>query len=309
MKAPTATRATATVAAVGASAATRLAAPNAIPEPTRTERVGRARPAATRAPISEPSPSAPLSTPYSRGPPPRVSAASRGITTWELKPNVPITATSSSGERRRGSPHTVRRPSRIWPGRRPGASTGARWSSSGRIAHSAAMTARYDPALTRKAGATPAVAMTAPAAAGPRRRPALNMALLSPTAFGTSSGPTISMTNDWRVGMSTICTMPSRKASRYTIHSSTLPAATSAHRVRASTAAAAWVTSRIRRLSKRSAITPPHIPNSSMGRNCRATVTPRSRPLPVRVSTSQLCATCCIHVPDTETSWPRKNRR
>ena len=75
------------------------------------------------------------------------------------------------------------------------------------------MTARYDRALARKAGAMPKEAMVTPAAAGPRMRPVLNMALFRPTAFGTSSGPTISMTNDCRVGMSIIVTTPSRKAS------------------------------------------------------------------------------------------------
>jgi hypothetical protein len=80
------------------------------------------------------------------------------------------------------------------------------------MAMRAAITARYDSPLARKAGARPRVAMVTPAAAGPRMRPLLNMALLRPMALGTSSGPTISMTNAWRVGMSTMVTMPSRKA-------------------------------------------------------------------------------------------------
>ena len=64
-----------------------------------------------------------------------------------------------------------------------------------------------------------------------------------------------------------------------------------------------------RRLSERSASSPPHMPNSSMGRNCRATVTPRATPLSVMFSTSQLWATVCISVPVTEMSWPMKNSR
>ena len=66
--------------------------------------------------------------------------------------------------------------------------------------------------MTRKVEAVPTVAMSTPATAGPTTRPVLNMALLSPTALGSSSGPTSSTTNDWRVGMSTMNTRPSRKA-------------------------------------------------------------------------------------------------
>ena len=42
-----------------------------------------------------------------------------------------------------------------------------------------------------------------PATAGPMIRDALNIAELSPTALATSSRPTISTANAWRVGMST----------------------------------------------------------------------------------------------------------
>ena len=77
----------------------------------------------------------------------------------------------------------------------------------------ATITGTKEMALARNAGARPRVAMVTPAAAGPRMRPALNMALFRPTALGTSSGPTISMTKDCRVGMSIMVTMPRRKAS------------------------------------------------------------------------------------------------
>jgi hypothetical protein len=46
-------------------------------------------------------------------------------------------------------------------------------------------------------------------------RAVLNMALLSPTAFGTSSAGTISATNDWRVGLSTAVMAPWTKANAY----------------------------------------------------------------------------------------------
>lgn len=98
------------------------------------------------------------------------------------------------------------------------------------------MTARKETALRRKEGAIPAVAISTPAAAGPSSRPVLNMALLRATALAISSGPTISMTNAWRVGMSIMCTTPSRNASPYTIHSRADPVATRRPMTSASTA-------------------------------------------------------------------------
>ena len=97
----------------------------------------------------------------------------------------------------------------------PGARTARTWanSSSGRISASATITATYDNALSRNVEARPTVAIRTPATAGPTTRPVLNMALFSPTALGTSSGPTSSTTNDCRVGMSTANTSPSRNAS------------------------------------------------------------------------------------------------
>ena len=83
-------------------------------------------------------------------------------------------------------------------------------------------------------------------------------------------------------------------------------------RAMASTAAELCVQISVRRLSRRSAITPPHTPNSSMGRNCRATISPRAEPAvarPVSSSTSQLWAVVCIHVPLREISWEKKKSR
>jgi len=80
-------------------------------------------------------------------------------------------------------------------------------------------------------------------------------------------------------------------------------------RTRASEAIDDCVTIRIRRLSKRSAMTPPHVPASSIGTNCRPAVAPSATALPVSLSTSHACATDCIHVPDTEMAWPKKYRR
>jgi len=54
----------------------------------------------------------------------------------------------------------------------------------------------------------PTAVMRTPAIAGPMSRAALTEALLSATALASDSRPTISMTNDIRVGMSTADAMP-----------------------------------------------------------------------------------------------------
>jgi hypothetical protein len=70
------------------------------------------------------------------------------------------------------------------------------------------------------------------------------------------------------------------------------------------------VTTRRMRLSKRSASTPPHAPNKSVGTNCSAITAPIATPLlPERCSTSHPSAIVCIHVPHSEMPWPMKNRR
>ena len=71
-----------------------------------------------------------------------------------------------------------------------------------------------------------------------------------------SSRPTISTTNDWRMGMSNALTMPSRNASTMTCQTWTWPISTSSPRTSASTHAAVWVTIRPWRLGSASAATP-----------------------------------------------------
>ncbi len=73
-------------------------------------------------------------------------------------------------------------------------------------------------------------------------------------------------------------------------------------RVVASRAAVDWVMIRIVRFGYRSAITPPARPNSSTGRNCRATAMPTAVMLPVSSNTSQSCAIRCIHRPVVATT-------
>ncbi len=77
----------------------------------------------------------------------------------------------------------------------------------------------------------------------------------------------------------------------------------------ANTAGAAWVANNTRRLSYRSASTPPNGPNSRSGRNCSADTTPSAVPLPVSSSTSHDWATRCIQVPDSEITCPVKYSR
>src|SRR5438876_3213815 len=90
------------------------------------------------------------------------------------------------------------------------------------MASRAPMTAAKDAAFTRKQGAIPAVAIITPAMAGPMMRADVKLALFNETALATSSGPTIWITKDWRLGLSTTVTQPSRKASTKIIHSRTV---------------------------------------------------------------------------------------
>jgi hypothetical protein len=69
------------------------------------------------------------------------------------------------------------------------------------------------------------------------------------------------------------------------------------------------VTCSTRRLSIRSANSPPAGPNSSIGANLAAVVSPSWVPLWVRSRTRNDCATVCIQVPITEMSCPMKNSR
>ena len=66
-----------------------------------------------------------------------------------------------------------------------------------------------------------------------------------------------------------------------------------------------WVANRMRRLSYRSASTPPNSENSSVGPNCRASTKPIAVPeLPDSSRISQSWATRCIQVPVSEITWP-----
>src|SRR6266446_5410966 len=106
---------------------------------------------------------------------------------------------------------------------------------------SVARTRRWPAPLTAKAGATPTLAMTRPAAAGPTIRAPLNAAELSATALTTSSRPTVSFTNDCRTTLKSVLARPAHSARTPTCQYATTPVATSAATVSAVHACAAWV--------------------------------------------------------------------
>ena len=174
------------------------------------------------------------------------------------------------------------------------------------IACRASSIAPNDSALMPKHGPTPISAISAPAIAGPTMRAVWTMTELSATALTTRSAPTSSITNAWRAGLSSELTVPRVSTTAQTIHTSTEPWTVSAHSTAAGMAIAACVHISRRRLSMRSASTPPQAPNSSIGRNCSAAVTPTSAPLCVSWTISHISAMFCIQLPDSETICPAK---
>ncbi len=109
--------------------------------------------------------------------------------------------------------------------------------------------------------------------------------------------------------MSIEVTIPAVNANTKTIQSWTTSVNTSTLMVRATAAYAVWVHIKIRRLSNRSASTPPKAPNRSTGPNESAALRPSAVPLPVSFSTSQAMAVKFIHVPVADTSCPARYRR
>ena len=99
---------------------------------------------------------------------------------------------------------------------------------------------------------------------------------------------------------------PSTNVNAHTTPTLSAPARTTTPSVNAWAASSVWVISASVRLSRRSATAPAHAPSTSIGRNCRATVIPRSVERPVRSYTSSDCAVSCSHVPTFETSNPVK---
>ena len=160
--------------------------------------------------------------------------------------------------------------------------------------------------MSAKQADTPISAIRPPAIAGPMIRLVCTTTELSATAFITRSRPTISLTNACRAGLSNARTEPRTSTSANTIQVSTCPPAVSAHSVIAGTAMHVWVIVSSRRLSSRSASTPPQLPSSSSGRHCRPAVMPTAAPLPVSCTISHISATICIQLPEIDTTWPAK---
>ena len=94
-----------------------------------------------------------------------------------------------------------------------------------------------------------------------------------------------------------------------TCHTCTAPVNTSANIVNDSIILIAWVTIRVWRLGRASAIRPPNSPRTMTGIHCIAATTPSRNGSPVSWRISHPWATACIHVPTSETSWPPKKRR
>ena len=107
--------------------------------------------------------------------------------------------------------------------------------------------------------------MTSPPIAGPMIRLALNIAAERPMALDMSGLPTSSTANAWRTGISKALQMPSSRARRRIIHTSTTPVAVIRKSVIARTIIAVWMTMSVRRLGSASATMPPNRPSTSTG--------------------------------------------
>src|ERR1019366_3231521 len=112
-------------------------------------------------------------------------------------------------------------------------------------------------ALTRKHVPSPTVAISTPATAGPITRATLTITELRLTALRRLSAPTISSMNDCRAGFSKALLSPSSAARRPISHSWTAPVTVSSPSASACRPMAICRTTISRRLSTRSAITPP----------------------------------------------------
>ena len=133
--------------------------------------------------------------------------------------------------------------------------TVASWVPS--IVVSESTTATKLAALTRKQTPSPTVAMRIPATAGPIARATLTSTELRLTALRRCSAPTSSIMNDWRAGFSKALLRPSRAARIPISHTWTTPVTVSSPRISAWTPIALCSAIIRRRLSTRSATTPP----------------------------------------------------
>src|ERR1700692_1594083 len=110
------------------------------------------------------------------------------------------------------------------------------------------MTEMNEIALHAKHKARPSTAVSTPPSAPPNTRARLTDTELSVTAFGRSSGGTISEMKLCLAGLSNTFTNPSDSASTYTSHISMTWVPVKMAKIAASTPDSVWVTYRIRRL-------------------------------------------------------------
>ena len=151
---------------------------------------------------------------------------------------------------------------------------------------------------------SPTVAIRMPATAGPTDRATLTSTELRLTALRRCSGPTSSSMNDWRDGFSNALLSPSRAASTPISHTCTTPVTVSSPSASACKPIAVWSAIIRRRLSIRSAITPPYGASNRTGNVCSAMITPSAVLECVSVSTSHDWAVICIQVPISDIDWP-----
>ena len=119
------------------------------------------------------------------------------------------------------------------------------------------MTATKLPAFSRKQTPTPTPAIRSPPTAGPITRATLTSVEFRLTALRRCSGPTSSSMNDCRAGFSNALLRPSPTASTPISQTRTAPVTVSSPRISACTPIAACNAIIVRRLSTRSAMTPP----------------------------------------------------
>ena len=172
-----------------------------------------------------------------------------------------------------------------------------------------ANTAANDSPFNMKHQPVPNGPTNAAAKAGPKMRDPVITAVFNDIALLMSAGGTSSTTKPRRAGLSNAFTTPKPSASTYTTGTDTLPARSRAPNSTACPAINVCVVKQVVRLSRRSDSAPAQAPNSSIGRNCSATVMPRSVALPVSRYTKMDMAVDCNHVPTLDTINPPKNNR
>jgi hypothetical protein len=151
-----------------------------------------------------------------------------------------------------------------------------------RIASSPARTPRKLTPFAKKHHPSPIAPTSTPATAGPMIRAPLKIDEFSAMAFGRSSRPTISTTNDWRAGMSNAFTTPSAAPNANRCGTRMRPVSVSAARANASAIAVVWVARRIRWRLRRSATAPPIGARRNTGICVAKLSRPRSTEEPVR---------------------------